>query len=42
LAGRTGAQEATPEQAIAILVNAWNAISPENVRQAWEHIGVQT
>jgi hypothetical protein len=36
LAGRTGVHGATPEQAIIILVNAWNAISPENIRQAWE------
>jgi hypothetical protein len=36
LAGQSGVQGATPEQAITILVSAWAAISPENVSRAWE------
>jgi hypothetical protein len=36
LAGQTGVQGATPEQAVTILVSSWAAISPENVCKAWE------
>jgi hypothetical protein len=36
LAGQTGVQGATPEQAVTILTTCWAAISPENVRRAWE------
>jgi hypothetical protein len=36
LAGQTGVQGATPEQAVTILVTCWDAISTENVCKAWD------
>jgi hypothetical protein len=36
LTWRIGDRGATPEEAIAVLADAWRAISAENIRSAWE------
>jgi hypothetical protein len=38
LVGQTGVQEATPQQAIIALVNAWKAVSLENIQHAWDFL----
>jgi hypothetical protein len=33
---RSGDRRSTPEQAIAVLVEAWNSIAAGSIRKAWE------
>jgi hypothetical protein len=36
LAWRSGDRRSTPEQAIAVLVEAWNSIAAGSIQRAWE------